>query len=102
MECSHPRKRERGRSLSRVRLRQENPRDDQAYHEEMISPSAKIIFLDDLQLFSNAPMYGAATSRKLTVYRRFAAPFPSLFAPSRKRPGIRAATEGIQNDYRNS
>src|SRR6476661_5506019 len=89
MECSHPRKRERGRSLSRVRLRQENPRDDQAYHEEMISPSAKIIFLDDLQLFSNAPMYSAATSRRLTVFRRFAAPFPSLFAPSRKRADLR-------------
>src|SRR6185312_3335874 len=29
------------------------------------------------------------TSRKLTVYGRFAAPFPSLFAPSRKRADMR-------------
>src|SRR5579884_3959993 len=85
MECSRPRKRERGRSLSRAGLRQENPRDDEAYHTEMILPSAKIIFHDDLQLFGNAPTHTAATSRKLTVFGRFAAPFPSLFAPSRKR-----------------
>ena len=78
MKRSHLRKRERGRSLSRVSLRQENPRDDKAYHTEMILPSAKIIFSDDLQLFGNAPMYSDATSRKLTVFRRFAAPFPSF------------------------
>jgi len=84
MKCSHLRKRERGRSLSRVGLRQENPRDGQAYHKAMILPSAKIIFLDDLQLFRNVPMYGAATSRKMTVFRCFAAPFPSLFAPSKE------------------
>jgi len=55
----------------------------------MILPSAKIIFLDDLQLFRNVPMYGAATSRKMTVFRCFAAPFPSLFAPSTKRADMR-------------
>ena len=89
MERSHLRKRERGRSLSRAGLRQENPRDDTAYHTEMILPSSKIIFHDDLQLFGNAPMYRGATSRKLTVFRRFAAPFPSFFAPSRKRADLR-------------
>jgi len=89
MKCSRLRKRERGRSLSRAGLRQENLRDNRAYHKEMILPSAKIIFPDDLQLFKDAPMYGAATSHKLTVFRRFAAPFPSLFAPSRKRADLR-------------
>src|ERR1041385_6947568 len=67
MKRSHLRKRERDRSLSRAGLRQENPRDDEAYHNRMILPSAEIIFHDDLQLFGNAPMYSAATSRKLTA-----------------------------------
>ena len=89
MKRSHLRKRERDRSLSRVGLRQENPRDGEAYHTAMILPSAKIIFHDDLQLFGNAPMYNPATSRRLTVFGRFAAPFPSLFAPSRKQADLR-------------
>jgi len=35
---------------------------------DMILPRAEIIFEGGLQLFENAPMYGAATSRKLTVF----------------------------------
>jgi hypothetical protein len=42
MKRSHIRKRERDRSLSRVGLRQENPRDGEAYHNGMILPSAKV------------------------------------------------------------
>ena len=55
----------------------------------MILPSAKIIFHDDLQLFGSVPMYNPATSRRLTVFGRFAAPFPFFFAPSRKRAYLR-------------
>ena len=66
-----------------------NIRDDQDYHTEMISPNSKIIFHGRLQLFGNTPIHSVATSRKLTVFGRFSAHFPSLFAPSRKRADLR-------------
>lgn len=89
MNCSNFRKREYGRSLSLVAYGNKIHSITQRYHKRIILPTTKIIFDDVLQLCKNAPMYGTAISRKLTVYGRFAAPFPSLFAPSRKRADLR-------------
>src|SRR5690349_18726723 len=94
MKCSRLRKRERGRSLSRAGLRQENPRDNQAYHTEMILPSTKIIFHDDLQLFASAPMYSAATSRELTASDALRLLFLLFSLPAGSGPICGLALEG--------